>query len=84
MGLRWTDIDLEKGSLQVERSLEETKATVLRFKPPKSKAGTRTISLPASVVDALKAHRKRQLEQRLAVGLGKLGKDALPVPKARL
>ncbi|MGX9120362.1 site-specific integrase [Mesorhizobium sp. BHbsci] len=77
MGLRWTDIDLDKSSLRVERSLEETKATGLRFKPPKSKAGTRTISLPASVVDALKAHRTRQLEQRLALGLGKPGKDAL-------
>jgi integrase len=77
MGLRWADIDLDKGSLRVERSLEETKATGLRFKAPKSKAGTRTISLPASVVDALRAHRKRQLEQRLALGLGKPGKDAL-------
>jgi len=77
MGLRWTDVDLEKGLLRVERSLEETRATGLRFKPPKTKAGTRTISLPASVVDALKAHRKRQLEQRLALGLGKPDKDAL-------
>lgn len=77
MGLRWTDIDLDQASLRVERSLEETRVTGLRFKPPKSKAGTRTISLPASVVDALKAHRKQQLEQRLALGLGKPGKDAL-------
>ncbi|SJM33127.1 tyrosine-type recombinase/integrase [Mesorhizobium delmotii] len=77
MGLRWADIDLDKGALRVERSLEETKATGLRLKAPKSKAGTRTISLPASVVDALKAHRKRQLELRLALGLGKPGKDAL-------
>ncbi|RUU87743.1 site-specific integrase [Mesorhizobium sp. M7A.F.Ca.MR.176.00.0.0] len=77
MGLQWADIDLDKGSLRVERSLEETKATGLRFKAPKSKSGIRTISLPASVIDALKVHRKRQLEQRIALGLGKPGKDAL-------
>ncbi|RUU86277.1 site-specific integrase, partial [Mesorhizobium sp. M7A.T.Ca.TU.009.01.3.1] len=77
MGLQWADIDLDKGSLRVERSLEETKATGLRFKAPKSKNGIRTISLPTSVIDALKAHRKRQLEQRIALGLGKPGKNAL-------
>lgn len=77
MGLRWTDIDLDKAILRVERSLEETRVTGLRFKPPKSKAGTRTISLPTSVVDVLKAHRKRQLELRLSLGLGKPGREAL-------
>ena len=77
MGLRWADIDLDKGTARVERSLEETRGTGLRFKSPKTKNGVRTISLPTSVVQALKAHRKHQLELRLALGQGKPGNDAL-------
>ncbi len=49
----------------------------LRFKSPKSKNGIRTISMPTSVLDTLKVHRKHQLEQRLALGFGKPDKDAL-------
>ncbi len=77
VGLQWRDVDLDGGVLRVERSLEETKAHGLKLKKPKTKAGVRTISLPSTVVSALKAHRAQQLEQRLALGLGKPGKEAL-------
>ena len=33
LGLQWGDVDLDKATLKVERSLEETKAG-LRLKPP--------------------------------------------------
>lgn len=36
--------------------------------PPKSRAGRRTIALPHPLAQALRAHRVRQLEQRLAAG----------------
>jgi integrase len=75
-GLQWGDIDLDGASLRVERSLEESNSG-LRFKAPKSKAGRRTVSLPPSVVDVLRAHRKQQLELRLALGLGRPADDAL-------
>src|SRR5262249_27789845 len=42
-----------------------------------SKAGTRDISLPDTVVEALQAYRREQLEFRLQLGLGKLPNDAL-------
>ncbi|MCO5083949.1 MAG: site-specific integrase [Rhizobiaceae bacterium] len=77
MGLAWRNMDFDAGIVRVERSLEETKAYGLRFKKPKTKAGIRTISLPASATAALQAHRKQQLEQRLALGLGKPSTDAL-------
>ena len=70
LGLQWGDVDLDGASLRVERSVEETKAG-LRVKPPKTKQGRRSISLPASAVDALRSHRKAQLETRLALGLGR-------------
>jgi integrase len=76
LALRLCDVDLDAASLRVERSLEET-AAGLRFKPPKSKHGRRTISLPASAVGILRAHWRRQLELRVALGLGKPEPDTL-------
>jgi len=38
------------------------------FDTPKSAAGGRTVPLPAPLVDALRAHRSRQLEERLRAG----------------
>jgi integrase len=77
--LRWGDVDLEDEIIHVRQSLEETKAG-LRFKPPKSRAGIRDVTLPAIVVDTLQAHRKRELERRLLLGQGKLTDDALVFP----
>jgi integrase len=42
--------------------------SVLRFVEPKSNRSRRTIRMPQVVASALKAHRKRQLEERLALG----------------
>jgi len=61
--------------VKVRRSLEETKAG-LRFKPTKNRK-TRELELAADTVAVLRAHRKKQLETRMALGLGKLPADAL-------
>jgi hypothetical protein len=63
--------------IEVREALEETKAFGVRFKPPKSKAGRRDITLPTIVIEALREHRKASLEQRLQLGIGKLPPDAL-------
>ena len=76
LALRWSDVDLDAASVRVERSLEETKAG-LRFKAPKSRHGRRSVSLPATVVETLRTHRRAQLELRMALGLGKAPDDAL-------
>jgi integrase len=75
-GLAWGALDLDNATVRVERSLEET-AAGLRFKPPKSRHGRRTISLPSSVVEVIRAHRRHQAEQRLALGAGRPGADHL-------
>jgi integrase len=61
----------------VRDALERTKAHGIRFKAPKSKAGRRDITLPEILVDALREHRKSQLELRMKLGAGKLPDDAL-------
>jgi integrase len=74
--LQWRDVDLDHASINVERSLEETNDG-LRMKLPKSRRGLRRIALPASVVELLRAHRTRQIELRLMLGLGRVEPDAL-------
>ena len=66
LGLRWTDIDLSgaTGELSVRRSLKVTPKG-LGFGPPKNKASRRSVPLNKTAVAALKAHRKRQNEERL-------------------
>jgi integrase len=76
LALRWSDVDFDGATCRVERSLEKTKAG-LRFKKPKTKHGRRVISLPPNAVEVLRAHRRMQLEQRLALGQGKHEPDAL-------
>lgn len=78
LALRWEDVDLDAPApaVRVERALEET-SSGLRFKAPKTKYGRRMVSLPAIAVEALRAHRVKQLELRVALGLGKLEPGAL-------
>ena len=56
--------------LRIERTLERTTKLGIRFKPPKTDAGLRTISLPASAISLLRDHRKPQLEIRIAARHG--------------
>lgn len=78
-GLQWGDLDLDGASLRVCRSLEET-AEGLRLKPPKTRNGRRTISLPGSIVELLRAQRVELLAHRLALSLGRLGANDLVFP----
>jgi integrase len=79
LALRWCDVDLDAGTAQVARSLEQTKAG-LRFKEPKTKHGRRSIKLSASVVAELKAHWKQQQERRLKLGQGRAVEGDLVFP----
>ena len=76
LGLQWGDVDLDAGTARVERSVEETRAG-LRLKPPKTKRGRRNITLAPEAVAMLRAHRVKQLEVRLVLGLGKIVSDTL-------
>jgi len=77
-GLQWGDLNLDGNvpTLRVERSVEETRAG-LRVKPPKTKRGRRSISLPPEAVAMLRAHKVKQLELRLLLGLGSIKPDTL-------
>ena len=72
LGLKWTDIDLDAGRLRVNRQLQRIrrngeKSGKLEFSEPKN-ASRRTVGLPQRSVEALKIHRKHQLEDRVLAG----------------
>ena len=70
LALRWRDVDLDAGRLQVVRTLEQTRTT-LNFKEPKTDRSRRTITLPSYAIEELREHWKQQAELRLTLGLGK-------------
>jgi integrase len=76
VALRLADVDLDAGVVQVRRSAEETMAGV-RIKEPKTEHGRRTLTLPPSAISVLREHRRKLLEMRLALGLGKPDSDTL-------
>jgi integrase len=64
-GLPWTDVDLSAAELTIT-----TERVQVGWQPvedePKSESGKRVIALDKATVAALRAHRKRQLAERLA------------------
>jgi integrase len=66
LGLEWGDLDLDAGTLQVRRTLSETR-TGHKFEKPKNGKG-RSVKLSQRAVEALKRQRARQNEERLAAG----------------
>jgi integrase len=68
LGLSWRDVDLDRGLLHVRQQLNRIDHRKV-LTDPKGR-GMRTIPIATPAVDALRAHRLRQAEQRLAAGVG--------------
>jgi integrase len=66
LAFRWIDHDPEKRTLRVERALEVTKKFGVRYKPPKTKRGLRTIALD----DATNAMLLKEKEKHLRIAAG--------------
>jgi integrase len=65
--LRWRNVDLTAGQMAIVESAEETAAGV-RYKEPKS-GRSRTVALSGIMIDELRAHRVRQAEELLRLGV---------------
>ena len=65
--LKWGQVDLTAGSTAVIQSAEQTRAGV-RYKEPKS-GRSRTVALSSFVIAELKAHRVRQAQELLRIGV---------------
>lgn len=68
LGLRWSDVDLDGGTVTIAqgRVVAEGQGTITG--DPKSKRSRRALPMPAEVLTALRVFRLRQSEERLAIG----------------
>jgi integrase len=67
LGLRWRDLDLDKGKLRVVQTVIQIRGHVTDSEP-KTVAGRRPIAIDKATVAVLREHRKRMLEERLLIG----------------
>jgi integrase len=67
LALRWEDLDLDKGVLQVRGTLRRTREG-LRIGTPKTPASRRKVVLSPTSQAALRRHRARQEQERQAAG----------------
>jgi integrase len=67
LGLRWKDVNLERGVLQVKSTLQRG-AHGFVFSEPKTARSRRQIILTKVASAGLKRHRIRQAEERLSLG----------------
>lgn len=67
LGLRWQDVNLDGGTITVQRSLQRVGGEWL-FLEPKTIRSRRTVPLPGPVTAAVREHRARQLQERLRLG----------------
>lgn len=69
LGLRWQDVDLDAGRIAVRQTLVSVGGK-LKTSTPKTQKSRRGLSLDPATTAALRSHRSRQAEERLAWGGG--------------
>jgi integrase len=69
IGVRWSDIDWDRGVLEVHQAITDVNGK-LHTDEPKSHASERVIKLPRQMMALLRTHRERQRAQRETVGAG--------------
>jgi len=68
LGLKWSDVDLDKRRVRVQRSLHQIRDRSIDMRPTKSKKGKRPMTLPTSVAEVLRDHREKQKSCRAEAG----------------
>jgi integrase len=68
LGLKWDDVDMEAGTLQVRRTLTMAAESGPVLSAPKTKGSRRTVRLSQTALETLRSHLARQLEEIDRVG----------------
>lgn len=68
LAIRWNDLDSERRTVRIRRSLYWPKGGGFEFTRPKTEKSIRTITVSALAVEELRRHRVLQLEQRMEQG----------------
>ncbi|WP_027938716.1 tyrosine-type recombinase/integrase [Anaeroarcus burkinensis] len=67
-GLSWNHINLETGTVKIERQLQYFKEDGLVLNPLKTRSSKRTNTIPKSLLPLLKTYKVEQTSQRLKLG----------------
>jgi integrase len=68
LGLRWRDVDLDRGVLRISGSLQRNAAGEMEITEPKTAHSRRQVELSSLAAEALRRHRAGQREHRLLLG----------------
>lgn len=77
MGFEWKDLDVQAGTIRVQRSSQYIEGKGIYTKAPKNEHSYRTITLPAFVIKLLGEYKAHWNEERLRVGDLWQGSDRL-------
>jgi integrase len=88
LALRWSDLDIAKKTLRIERAVEQVRQQPLLIKEPKTARGKRTITIDDDLIALLVAERDKHLRVKAGIPAGvavdlslvKLPDDALMFP----
>jgi integrase len=69
LGLQWEDVDLEAGTVIIQRGLVWLGGRTI-IQSPKTRASLRTLQLPPFAIDTLRRWKGTQAEDRLKLGQG--------------
>ncbi len=67
LGLKWSDIDWDRGTVTVKRALKQSRRG-LELQKPKTARSARTIALPPIALEMLRSHKIIQAESRMRLG----------------
>jgi integrase len=67
-GVRWSDVDLDRGLLHVRQQVQPKRGGGFEFVEPKTKASKSTLELTKGQIQMLRRHRRDLAEERLAAG----------------
>ncbi len=68
LGLRWRDVDLDHGMVQIRGSMQALKGVGLHIAEPKTAGSRRHVMLSQRPIEALRRHRVGQAAERLRIG----------------
>ena len=66
--LRWSDIDFEKGTLSIKRTVQSIPGICLVFNAPKTRRGKRCLRIGADCVELLQEYQRYQKAERFRIG----------------
>lgn len=69
LGLRWSDVDLDRGRLSIVRTAQREPGRGIIFKSAKTHRSNRPIALSAGAVEFLSDHRNRQQARLAELGI---------------